>query len=266
LLTVMFLQILLLVSTDGDELNLGFTPWRPYNNVYEISANKKTKTTETGVVCACAKCGCTSFFRTLYHITFGYNWEYQNAPFVMQPSARWKGALRKVKSPKNSNAPFSLAVYRDPKERIISSWKSKIACEEGYKTDRREARMLTRHLLRLSGQNSHKKCLDFDEYLSALKIIHQKEKEANLERHFLPQYLGCFRHASPNDWNVVVPMKDERLSCILAQGLGLDSCNVENEHTHTSGQKSLNITKDQNETLNFITAKEYIFFEYYGIF
>merc|ERR1719232_1352732 len=176
-----------------------------------------------------------------------------------------KELYERVKIQKNSNAPFSLAVYRDPKERIISAFKSKIACEKGFKTDRWESKRFTRHLLRLSGQNSHKKCLDFDKYLSTLKIIHQKDKEANLDEHFLPQYLGCFRHASPNDWNVVVPMKDERLSCILAQGLGLDSCNVENEHTHSSGPKSLNITKDQNETLNFITAKEYIFFEYYGI-
>jgi len=247
-------------------------PNKVKEKIYVLSPNAAAKTNLRNkvAVCACAKCGSTSFFTSLYNETFGHEWEFTQKPWAQDlTSVRWKGVAEQVKFPSLiKDIPFSFALYRDPKERIISSWKSKIACsDEGYSTNFNEVLVRTKDLLNLAGLNEPKDCLSFDEFLETLMIIYKKGEEAKLDIHFLPQYLGCFRYSNPNEWTIVTTIGSEGAKCMLRRGISNDShddCDF--LRTHSTGYKSLEISSKQAEMLRYVTTKEYNFFSLYNIF
>ena len=89
-------------------------------------------------LCSCLKCGSTSFFALAYKTLFGKEWPYQGRPWVQEVySDRWEGKVTtiSVDEMKKKNV-TSIALLRDPKERLISAWKSKVACDEdAWNTD-----------------------------------------------------------------------------------------------------------------------------------
>merc|ERR1719235_1030761 len=90
------------------------------------------------VLCACAKCGSTAFFKYFYQLEMGKPWEYGDTrPYAQDTgSARWQERIVHIndtaKQEQIMKTAYSFALIRDPKERIISAWKSKIACDESY--------------------------------------------------------------------------------------------------------------------------------------
>merc|ERR1719410_2109058 len=251
------------------------TSLEPYKHIYIISkSNTKINLKKDIVVCACAKCGSTTFYNFLYNITFGHEWPHlrRNGPWVQEMmSSPWSGIGKKVKSPKMvKNAPFSFALYRDPQERIISAWKSKITCDNKYHTEKKERVKMTKELLNLSGSNESKACLSFDEYLKALVTIHKKRLEYKLNTHFLPQHLGCFRYNNPYDWTVVTSIEAKGAKCMFTEKAFGKKSNISGEecdfvHTHESGSSKFEISPKQEKMLNLITHQEYIFFKWYGV-
>jgi hypothetical protein len=128
-------------------------------------ANKLSPTMyNSALLCACAKCGTTSFYRYLYKHIFGIDYiaEYGfTKPWIQNvyENPRWKPAFNTTKMNDHDlldliGRPdtFSLALIREPKERFISAWKSKIACDgKRWHTDIKDRENLVLGLLDLAG-------------------------------------------------------------------------------------------------------------------
>lgn len=112
-------------------------------------------------------------------------------------------------------AVFTLLIIRDPIERLISSFKSKIACNSTYfKTDYYDRHALVPQLLNLRGKKDQlytdvmqmkyeERCLSFNQFLVVLKDIHSMpSKKSRLNQHFLPQDLECLRDSNRRDIDI----------------------------------------------------------------
>ena len=110
---------------------------------------------------------------------------------------------------------FTLLIIRDPIERLISSFKSKIACNSTYyRTDYYDRHVLVPQLLNLRGKKDQlytdvmqskyeERCLSFYQYLVVLKDIHSiPSKKSRLNQHFLPQDLECLGDGNRRDINI----------------------------------------------------------------
>ena len=171
------------------------------------------------------------------------------------------------------------ALIRDPKERIVSAWKSKLTCDTVKEI--REHIKYVPQLLDLAGPSNNitariKKttytgreytgrefpCLDLSEYLSVLSQIHSQGKEGSLNSHFIPQHLSCFRDAPPAMWKVVTTISDPNALCSLksivsrsanVSNVG-EECQMVKKHKSTV---SLNLTRADEVILDRITREEY---------
>ncbi|KAG8462455.1 hypothetical protein KFE25_010280 [Diacronema lutheri] len=95
-------------------------------------------------------------------------------------------------------------VVRDPIDRYISAFHSKVKCcpgtsgqSLGCSLDKHEKRAAP--LLALSGNTSGAHCLHMDDYASALSDVHRKGLQAKLDWHFRPQHLLCNVHPDALD-------------------------------------------------------------------
>ena len=109
---------------------------------------------------------------------------------------------------------FTLLIIRDPIERLVSSFKSKVACNSTYfKTDVSDREVIVPGLLNLRGKKdqlrqdvmhmkSRDRCLSFGQYITVLSDIHAMPyKISRLNGHILPQDMGCL-HESRKDMNI----------------------------------------------------------------
>jgi len=178
---------------------------------------------------------------------------------------------KKVSDWTNFKNQDSFALIRDPKERIVSAWKSKVNCDTN--TEIRGHKRLVPQLLNLAGPSNNITartdkgwpCLDLSDYLAVLSQIHAQGKEDSLESHFLPQHLGCFIDAPPAMWTVVTTISDPNALCSLrhvvsggANQLSTDDdCQMMKIHNYTRGFEDLTHTKEDEIILDRITRKEY---------
>ena len=95
----------------------------------------------TVTLCTCAKCGSTSLYQTLYSILHGKSWDFNDPPWVqrLDYSQRWTN-VNASRTTRWNTTNDSIAFVRDPKERIISAWKSKVGCHDN--TDSGRARIV----------------------------------------------------------------------------------------------------------------------------
>merc|ERR1711879_314723 len=130
------------------------------------------------------------------------------------------------------------AIIRDPEERLISAWKSKVACKSTFwHTDGRRDLMELIWLANRSGLRMERKtCLSFRKYVEALKHIHDAQMQNLLNTHFLPQAgvnTSCFARRPPEMYSAVLttasmPSIARNLSSLFT------STQIEFPHSHST--------------------------------
>lgn len=206
--------------------------------------------------CICAKCGCTSLYTWAYEQIFKKPWEYQGPPWIMATrSSRWQGAVKKISSSQLKDVKNKFAIMRDPQERLISSWKSKVACDgDKWGTDVPDRNAFVPSLAKLAGQSS-KTCMGFEEFLQTLDTIHKQGKARQLNAHFLPQQFGCFRDLAPGNWTMTAPISDPDLLRAFGGSLGDASKSLPHHHASKTGE--LFISDRARDLLKSVTKSEY---------
>lgn len=249
------------VSLPNPKLDELFMDWMPQRNV---------------VICGCAKCATTSLYRWAYQQHFGKSWVYGDTwPYVQDLyEERWAGAFEHINSSESkrqadifSNA-YSFALIRDPKERLISAWKSKVACDaEKYGTDTHDRFYLTYsktyppwprgfvpQLQKLWGAEENRSCLELDEFVDALMEIRKLGRTDLLDRHFLPQNRVCFQRFPAEQWSDVATITDQAAFDRLGKLFGPVELQMKGDHFSTATVK---VHPDINAKLDILTAEEY---------
>lgn len=216
------------------------------------------------VVCTCAKCGSTSLFKFVYENTFGHSWEFKDAPYLQEVwSPRWEKSVSVVTDAAAQkavmNKAYSFALVRDPKERLLSAWSSKVSCDNRTSADNGERAVFVTQLLKVAGKDWSASCLSLQDFLVALNDIHMANNSHLLNDHFRPQTQECFENFAPSQWSKVVSIRDKYAFTELATHLGKDAASAANAlpaHTHASAHNYA-VNLDTQVLLNMITVKEY---------
>ena len=235
----------------------------------------------TTYICACAKCGSTSLYSELFAIVHGRSFasmNYTGPPWIHELTNQklWENiqAKRLVDDwPKYDDFKKhgSFALIRDPRERIVSAWKSKVSCVEAEVPGHKR---LVPHLLELAGPIDNVTartdlgfpCMDLSDYLSVLSQIHTQGNEGLLDEHFRPQHLGCFKDIPPSMWTVVTTIADPNTRCSLKSVLLKNSPTNSLDATDNSGclmmksherKNNINLTDKDEVILDQITRREY---------
>mmetsp|Transcript_10289 Transcript_10289/g.23154 ORF Transcript_10289/g.23154 Transcript_10289/m.23154 type:complete len:242 (-) Transcript_10289:135-860(-) len=199
----------------------------------------------------------------IYEKSFGHPWNFTGEPFAQEvTSERWQGKVihekDEAKQAEIMNHAYSFALIRDPKERLISSWKSKVSCQpELYGTDVASRDFFVQRLLQTAGlgANADVPCLSLEDFLGAVAKVHSLGRERFLDRHFLPQTSGCFFKYPPEKWTKVATASDVEAFAELAEELGAPPAEAPpREHASTS---SVSVSLKALELLDNITAAEY---------
>ena len=195
------------------------------------NGNEKVKST----FCCCAKCGSTSVVNALYEILLGKQWSYTDRPWPQTlNSSRWEGAATQKVNWDSFEEP-SYAIIRDPKDRIMSAFRSKISCSGAVDLNDRKA--YVPKLLELAGLSAELAskplygdglCLKEAVYLEALFMVHKKQLQGKLNIHFRPQNIDCFLHAPPSQWTVVTTVRSPKARCQLESIVSSNNSTGEN--------------------------------------
>ena len=220
--------------------------FRPHNFVDLIPE------AHTGV-CVCAKCGSTSFWHRVYSVMFNRDWEYNvTRPWVQEVSPRWEDrrAFATIeqehalfRSPGESHGskpdPYTFALIREPRARLISAWKSKFACRENKTgVDGASPAELVPRLCKLAGVVAPpEQCLSVRRFLELLLMVHRAGKAGWLDPHVRPQTSDCFSRYAPGRWSRVAVITDQEALDELASQLSPGS-NWTAVHAHASPSAS----------------------------
>jgi hypothetical protein len=243
---------------------------------WEVMPAKDEEQLKPATICACAKCGSTSLWTELFAIAHRKSFDsmnYKGPPWIHDLSNKklWTTIRAKKRTDwSNFKEQDSFALIRDPKERILSAWRSKVTCD----TDKEIGQhyKLIPHLLNLAGSSSnitarHDRgfpCLNLSEFLAVLFQIHTRGRESFLNSHFLPQHLGCFKYVPPSMWTVVMTISDPNARCSLksvvlrsynTSRVPGDDCRMVKSHDRAN--VLTNLTIDDEVILYNITTKEY---------
>ena len=254
------------------------------SNAWEVMPAKDADATgvdlKPATICACAKCGTTSLWSEFFSIVQGKSFDslnYKGPPWIHDLSNKklWTNIQAKKKTDwSNFKKQDSFALIRDPKERIVSAWKSKVRCDTKF--DINDHRNLVPHLLNLAGSTNITAqidmgfpCLDLSNYLAVLLQIHAQGKEGFLDFHFLPQHLACFKNAHPSMWSVVTTISDSNALCSLKYVVlrSANTSKADNDCQKMTKSHAikllLNLTREDEVILDKITSKEYEMLEQY---
>ena len=167
----------------------------------------------------------TSFWHGVYRLMFDRGWEYHGQPFISAASPRWEG--RRVQatieqeqaffpSPEEPHGsepdPYTFALIREPKARLISAWKTKFACDENQTgVDGAGSRKHVPQLYKLAGVAAPPgaQCLSVQRFLELLLMVHRAGRAGRLHGHVLPQTSSCFSRYPPERWSRVAVMTDQ---------------------------------------------------------
>jgi len=228
---------------------------------------------QNAVVCGCGKCGSTSLLEYTYNHVHTKSWDQmykgKGPPYVQDVfTERWGGMFENEKNyteqQKIMETAYSFALIRDPKERLVSAWKSKLACanEYGvdqsdrahYKADANSYRGFVAHIQNLRGGDENVTCMNLEMFAEALLDIKKAGREQYLDRHFLAQDLGCFYRFGPKLWSKVTTISDGAAFRELAENLGTRDTHVPDMHSST---KTTYISKRVSNLLDLVTSNEY---------
>lgn len=222
------------------------------------------------VTCACPKCGSTSLFDLIYEQTFSKQWDMESCKASPQNIASkcWHGLIQDQEQLTYDRFfhSFAFAVIRDPIERLVSSWKSKYACDDdryGQDLDEKDHKARrVEELLRLSGEVGNASCLALKDFASALLEVKHRGLQEDLNPHIMPQQDFCFSFYPPSAWSQIVVLSERNTFRSLAQYLGnADNDNV-NSHEHAS-EANVEIDKLTSLKLASVTEDEYVFLAKY---
>merc|ERR1719343_159460 len=229
------------------------------------------------VMCGCGKCGSTSMleytYDQLFPSTWVDTWKGKGPPYVQEVlSEKWsidgKQVFQQISDKKKQEQimkkAFSFALIRDPKERLVSAWKSKLACENWYGVDLydrahydgywHQYRGFVAQVQRLRGQDENITCMSLEMFAEALLDIKKLGRSSYLDRHFLAQDLGCFYRFPPNKWTKVTTIKAEGGFQQLAKQLGSKNSTIYSMHGSPS---RVMVTPRALQLLDEVTADEY---------
>mmetsp|Transcript_34550 Transcript_34550/g.64516 ORF Transcript_34550/g.64516 Transcript_34550/m.64516 type:complete len:573 (-) Transcript_34550:28-1746(-) len=220
------------------------------------------------VTCACSKCGSTSMYKFVYKSLFGKDWQWWNWPWPQEDTKdpdRWEGQRQSIDATSalalmDKREVFSFTLVRDPQERLISSWKSKVSCDEScWKTDVTDRARLVPELLATVGNLSKVSCLSFDDFVETLHQAHSQGKAGILNRHFIPQHLDCFLDIPKGKWSKVVKVEDSDAARDLGAQFGNMSASsfprIHGSHMNCSFPPPAHATAKKLEA---ITKAEYL--------
>ena len=177
----------------------------------------------------------------------------------------------------------SFALIRDPKDRLLSAFRSKVTCDNNHGVNIPDRKRLVPELLELAGFHPPERyglqphnsedaglCLNRTTYLQALGEVWRSGREAELENHFRPQTSSCFLNLPPSKWKVVTTIGRPGALCDLesvVRGAVMTSrngtaardsedCSFMKRH---GSKKSKNATLSEEEEmlLEEFTRKEY---------
>lgn len=218
------------------------------------------------LVCACAKCGSTSLYEFIYRRMFGKPWKYTDGPWVQDVSLRWEDQLVEVNASMalnfiHNSEGHSFAFVRDPRERLISAWKSKVACGDRscWHTDVQSRNSIVASLLALAGKTRNADCLSFNEFVDTMYLIDLQGKSSLLDQHLLPQHLGCFKDVPLEKWSMVRDIADRYAASELGVDLGdLHASSFPKDHMSVSGRCTEEVGVAAAKKLDAITKAEYL--------
>ena len=171
-------------------------------------------------ICSCAKCGSSMLSHALFFMVMGTRWSHQGKPWV-HDYANWN-----VSNVTDSNAPGSLhiIVHRDPVERYISAYHSKLKCCEGstnrpcFQDAGYGGGSLSLHrCLGVGGRVPP--CMNMSAYVAALATCHARRMQAEMDVHFRPQDFACPSY--PGQPTIMVPVGEIENIFAAARGFGL---------------------------------------------
>lgn len=178
------------------------------------------------IMCACTHCGSTSLHNFAYQSLFHRARNYSDQPRPQVVTSHWQNRLEQISASSvidrfEDPHVFSLALLRDPRERLISAWKKTVACDSTcWSTGVEDRSQIVSELLALAGRNNRGTCLPFHEFVEALYQIHSQGKASALSHHFLPQHLGCFKDIPIGRWSQVTKVSDTDAAINLGKHLG----------------------------------------------
>ena len=185
-------------------------------------------------VCICAKCGSTSLFFALYQMISGNAFPRTGPPWV-HDFRDWQFA-NVTDSPNPGD--LHLVVTRDPVDRYVSAFHSKIKCCDDNVTSCYQDRSdhLGPPLARLAGAPP-RPCMSYDEYVHALTAVHRKGLQPYLNPHFKPQHLSCPIPARSPSIVVDLPLASRILSRL--KGYGFHRVTIPHMHATPRGGEGL---------------------------
>lgn len=209
------------------------------------------------IVCACDKCGTTSLYNFLYEALFGFPWSFDGRPFIQNlDSPRWKNTFSYPSPHQWSRIKHRIAVVRDPQERILAGWKSKLACNAVGPVNASDREMFVPEIYRLAKVSPVPPCVSFDTYVRLLKKIHEEGNAHLLNPHFLPQQYGCFRHVPVSQWTLVAPIGARSLEKAMQDVFRAPDLEMPKGHS-TKNVFWVPISAEIQEILDNITRDEY---------
>ena len=182
--------------------------------------------------CSCAKCGSTSAYGRLFKQIFHTGYP-QGPPWVQDrgKGTPWKGERKAFKSWRDFKKVLQqrpqqvdvVALVRDPYDRLVSAWKSKIRCCVGLGVrdcgvDWSDRNWMVPALLKLARVPKHKwtDCLSITDFAMAVQQVYLQGDACKLDIHFRPQSLGCFAEMSPSNYTLVTTAKGIGASQLVA--------------------------------------------------
>ena len=211
-------------------------------------------------ICICPKCGSTALFYFIYRVLIGQSWPYpkRSKPFVQNiMSRRWKGMWQALRPGDEQLLRYRIAFTRDPRERLVSAYLDKYACNQSQNKQER-LHHFTRALLELEGRHrylSFPACLPLDLFSTVLGNIRTSGMALEADPHVRGQSEMCFREHPPAWWDWVgslgAPEAGHKLATALldpfaAAHLTQTHCHSINCTTKTSGGNLSMLVKDHS--------------------
>ena len=92
-----------------------------------------------------------------------------------------------------------------------------------------------------------RQCLSFADFVDALHHVHLRKQQSQLDPHFLPQTLGCFKDGGPRQWDIVTTIDNE--ASFLGRGGGRRSARRCRRRRQSSRKRAHLIIFTKNEQL-----------------